>query len=424
MKKRIIEIDAELAEIGKELSGMEARTGETGAKEEIDKLEARLNAATEERKGLVEAEDKRQTLLRQVAGSGASADEQIRSSLVYSDGRQQVEVTQASDPKDTPQYRKAFMEYVCRGTPIPQNMLVEVRAAGVTTTSEASAVIPSTILGEIIKKMESYGSVYNQVRKLNVKGGVQVPILTLRPEAKWIGEKTPSKDQMIKADEKITFSYYGLECKIAQTLLASVVTLDDFQRQFVPLAVEAMVKALEIGIFNGSGSGQMLGVLKDTRIPAVNKITLNTADFGTWSGWMTKVFAKMKKAYRDGMFFMAQGTFDGKINGMVDANGQPIGRVNYGIDGGEVYRFGGRKVETVEDAVLPSYEEAAVGDVVAVFLKLSDYVINSNLQMEVNKWRDHDTNQLKNQTIMIVDGKLLDANGVLLIAKGAAAAGA
>ena len=32
-----------------------------------------------------------------------------------------------------------------------------------------------------------------------------------------------------------------------------------------------------------------------------------------------------------------KGLFDGYIDGMVDKQGQPIGRVNYGIDGGETY---------------------------------------------------------------------------------------
>jgi len=137
-----------------------------------------------------------------------------------------------------------------------------------------------------------------------------------------------------------------------------------------------------------------------------------------------KVFAKMKKSYRNGIFYMAQGTFDGYIDGMVDQNGQPIGRVNYGIDGAENYRFGGKVVETVEDEVIKSYDDAVTGDVVAVFVKPTDYGINSNLEMKVVKWTDNDTNEVKNKVILVCDGKLIDANGVIIIKKGAAASGA
>lgn len=115
---------------------------------------------------------------------------------------------------------------------------------------------------------------------------------------------------------------------------------------------------------------------------------------------------------------MAQSTFDEKIDGMEDKNGQPVGRTNYGVNGEETYRFLGKDVETVEEELLPYYEDANVGDVFAIFGDLKDYVINSNLEMQVVKWIDHDTNEVKNKVIMIVDGKVADANGFILIKKG------
>lgn len=115
---------------------------------------------------------------------------------------------------------------------------------------------------------------------------------------------------------------------------------------------------------------------------------------------------------------MAQSTFDEKIDGMEDKNGQPVGRTNYGVDGEETYRFLGKDVETVEEELLPYYEDANVGDVFAIFGDLKDYVVNSNLEMQVVKWIDHDTNEVKNKVIMIVDGKVADANGFILIKKG------
>lgn len=319
----------------------------------------------------------------------------------------------AADPYDTEEYRTAFMEFVCRGTAMP----AELRADAVTTTADAGAVIPTTILREIIKEVKSYGSLYAAVRKLNVQGGVQIPILSLKPVASWVGESAPSDAQKLEAKNSIVFNYFGLECKIAQTLLASVVTLDMFQQLFVPLATEAMAKALDIAIMNGDGSGKMLGVTADTRVK--NVVTLSAEDFASWAGWKKKVFGKMAKAYRNGTFYMAQSTFDGYIDGMVDSVGQPIGRVNYGIDGAENYRFGGKHVETVEDDVIKAYDDAATGDVVAVFFNPKDYGVNSNMEMHVSKWIDRDTNTVKNQLLMICDGKLIDAAGVIIVKKGA-----
>lgn len=318
-----------------------------------------------------------------------------------------------TDKYDTTEYRNAFMEYACRGVAMP----AEYRAT--TTTGDVGAVIPTTTVNEIIRKLASYGNLYAKVTKLNVQGGVNIPVLSLKPTAHWVGETATSEAQKVGANDKITFSYFGLECKIAQTLLASVVTFDAFQQLFVPLAVEAIAQALDIAIISGAGSASPLGIVNDTRVPTENVITLTTADMTSWGAWKKKVFAKMKKAYRKGEFIMAQGTFDGYIDGMEDKNGQPIGRVNYGIDGGETYRFGGKMVETVEDDVITPYETANEGDVIAVFVNLADYVVNSNMQLTTVKWTDHETNEVKTKVMLIVDGKLADANGVLIIKKGA-----
>ena len=317
------------------------------------------------------------------------------------------------DRHDTPEYRSAFMEYVCRGVEIP----AELRTDAVTGTTDASAVIPTTLMHEIVQKMDTYGNIYKAVRKLNVQGGITIPILSIKPEATWVGEGK-SESQKISAQDTVTFSYFGVECKIAQTLLANAVTISEFQDLFVPLATEAIIKAVEKAIMKGSGTKQPLGILNDPRIPKANIITITPTEFASWDGWHKKVKAKMKKAYLNGSFIMNQSTFDGHIDGMVDKNGQPIGRTNYGINGEETYRFLGKTVETVEDDLIASWDDAAEGDVVAAFVNLTDYVVNTNKQMTTVKWVDNDTNEVKNKCIMICDGKLVDPNGVLIIKKG------
>lgn len=318
-------------------------------------------------------------------------------------------------------YNEAFMNFVCRGVAIP----AELRGDATTTTTDASAVIPTTILNEIVTELKSYGNLYERVRKLNVQGGVAIPILSLKPTATWITADTATSEsnkQKIEAKTSVTFNYYGLECKVSQTLLVNVTTLAMFQEQFAKLAVEAIAKALDYAIINGSGSGEPTGIVNDTRVTSGQKVTLSAADFVTWDGWKKNVFAKIKPSYRNGVFIMAQGTFDGYIDGMVDGNGQPIARVNYGMADGEVYRFGGKEVLIVENDIIKDYDSAtghaSTGDVVAIFVNLNDYAINSNLEMKTVKWEDHDNNEIKNKVILIADGKLVDPNGVVIVKKG------
>lgn len=319
------------------------------------------------------------------------------------------------------EYRKAFMNFAKTGKmdEIPEKFL---NVDEMTTTTDAGAVIPTTIMEEVIDKMEEYGQIFSRVRKTNIKGGVQVPVNSLKPTATWIDESTTSDRQKLDMSDKITFTYFGLECRISVSLLADVTTLSIFENTLTELIVEAMVKAMDKAIISGSGSGAPLGITNDSRVPAENIVELNPDEVAEWGTWKKKVFAQIPLAYRaGGSFIMAAGTFEGYIDGMTDANGQPIGRTNYGITNGIQERFGGREVLLVEDDVVSPYGAADTGDVVAVFCKLSDYTINSNMQMTMYRWTDHDNNEKVDKALLIADGKILDPNGVIIVQKGTVA---
>lgn len=329
-------------------------------------------------------------------------------------GESRTTAPTVTDLYATDDYRNAFMNFCVKGQRIPEQYRNDAAATGLSDI-DGGAVISTTIVREIIREMKVRGEIWAKVRKLNIQGGVEFPIVDVMPVATWVGEGSQDS-QKLTSDTKVVFSYHGLECKLAQSLLVSVVTIAEFEALFTQLAVEAIIAALEKGVFNGSGSGEMLGILNETRIPVGNTIELTAEDL-TWKGWKQKVFTKMKKAYRNGDFFMAQATFDGYIDGMTDTTGQPIGRVNYGIDGNEVYRFAGKNVVTVEEDILKDWDSADAGDVVAVFGNLSNYAVNSNLEMRTVKWIDENTNKVYNKVIMICDGKVLDPNGFLIIKK-------
>jgi len=401
MPKTLAEIIARLSQIDEEVrNAPDAETVEKLAQEKTDLLARKAE--------LEELETRKQAALGLQGGAAPK--------LGVTTNPTEQRKAEPEDKFGTLEYRKAFMDYCRTGKPVG----AEYRLNAYTDTTEAAAVIPTTIMAEIIKEMKVYGQLYNRVRKTNIAGGVRVPVLSLKPTATRITEAAVSDRKKITANTYISFGYYGLECKIATSLLASVTTLPMFEQQIVPLITEAMVKALEVEIMKGTGEGQMLGVTIDTRVAVGQSITLSSTEINQWDSWKKKVFAKIPLAYRaGGIFVMGAGTFDGYIDGMVDANGQPVGRVNYGITDGPVQRFGGKEVLLVEDDVVASYDGASIGDVIAVFFNPGDYCINSNMQMSMYRWLDHDTNQWVDKAILINDGKLIDAAGVLLIKKGA-----
>lgn len=343
--------------------------------------------------------------------------------LAGAKGQENRQVSVPEDPFASLEYRKAFMAF-CKTGKAPEDfrkMQPELRTAdAMTGASDVSAIIPSTILKEIIKEAKIYGQIFSRIRLLNIKGGVTVPILGLKPVATRIGEAPTSKKKKVQINTNVSFSYYGLECKVSTSLLAETVSLEGFEALVKDLIGEAMVKAIETEIISGNGEGKCLGITQDARVPADNKVSLTADEIGDWSAWKKKVFAKMPLAYKAGAtFLMASGTWEGYVDGMVDANGQPVGRVNYGIVNGPQERFGGKEVIQVEDDLIAPFDDADNEEVIAIYCNLKNYAINSNLQMMMFRYFDHDANEWVDKAILINDGKLLDPYGVVIIKKDA-----
>ena len=322
-----------------------------------------------------------------------------------------------TDSLDTAEYRNAFMEYVCHGVAIP----AEVRADAATMTTDVPPQIPTTMGKEIIQKMSQYGTIWNKVRKLSVQGGLWFRILDLKPTATWIAEDKVSDYQKVTGGDKISFSFYELECRMAQSLLASAVTFADFQAMFVPAVAEAMVRALEQAIMRGAGTAGPLGITVDPRV--TNVVELTAAEFGDWQAWHKKVKAKMPLSYRNGEFTMAQSSWDTYIETMADDQKAPVSIGYNPVTGEEVKRLVGKGVNGVETDILPDFDAAAAGDVVAIFGDFNNYVINTQpgMPMTTKRWIDDDKNQEKIKALMACDGKVLDAYGFILIKKKASA---
>lgn len=336
------------------------------------------------------------------------------------------EVKRSEDPFDTDAYNEAFFKYMTRGEKTPGIIQPGQRPAYLradqftTVASDVPNYVPTHMMNDILEKSEDYGRIWPMLTKTNVQGGVEYPTGSFEPTASWVTEAAASDDQKLVDDEPISFSYYMLECKLAQSFLSSATTIEAFQRKFPEAALKAVIKKLEEGYLNGTGTGQMTGILKDSRIPAANKIALTADDISGWEGWHKKVKAKMKVEYRDGIFIMNQATFDAYIDGMVDANGQPVARCNYGLNGEETYRFMGRQVLIVGDSFMKSFDDGSNGDAFALFTKPSDYAVNSNMAMRAVRWTDEDNNLYKNKVQTIVDGKILRPWGTLILTKSAA----
>ena len=102
--------------------------------------------------------------------------------------------------------------------------------------------------------------------------------------------------------------------------------------------------------------------------------------------------------------------------GMTDENGQPIARVNYGINGKPERSLLGRQV--ILNDYMTSLGATIEDDTVVAFLfNPKDYILNTNLNMTIKRYEDNDTDDQVTKAIMLVDGKVVDKNSLVTITK-------
>lgn len=317
---------------------------------------------------------------------------------------------ETEDMYDSIEYRKAFMNYVLNGTAIPAKL---VNAAATTKTTDVGAVISPTVINRIVEKMETIGMILPLVTRTAFAAGATVPTSNVKPEATWVAEGGTSDTQK-KTTGQIDIKGYKLRCAISMTLETSVMSLQVFEAVFVNSVSEAMVKAQEKAFITGSGSGQPKGVLTEAVADGQNIDLADNAD----PTYQTLVDAEaaIPLAYENGAVWnMTKKTFM-KFVGMVDANKQPIARVNYGIDGKPERTLLGRRV-VLNDYMTSLGATITADTVVAFIFDWSDYMFNTNYNMVVKTYEDNDTEDQITKAVMICDGKAIDRNSLVTITK-------
>lgn len=380
MNKRLLEIRARKMEIRKALEG-EGKVNLNALQEELKKLDAEQEEIEE-----------REKIAQGIQFGKEPEGVQKRS---------KPQAAVKKNPYESDEYRSAFMEYVTKGTPIP----AEFRDAA--TTTDAAALIPPTTLNRVIEKVRTYGNILPLVTRTAYKTGLAIPTSNVKPVAKWVAEGATSEKQK-KVLGSITFSHFKLRCAVAVTLETENMTLSAFEDIIVNNVAEAMVVALEESIINGTGSGQPTGILND--LSKGTTINVSKLDYKT----LIDAEAAIPQAYEAGsVWVMNKPTFMSFI-GMTGSDGQPIARVNAGVNGVPSRVLLGRNVVLCD--YLPTFAATLKKtDVFAFIYRMKDYVLNSNYSVAMKIYEDNDTDDIVKKSIMIADGKPVDFNSLVLL---------
>ena len=323
----------------------------------------------------------------------------------------------SEDITESMEYRSAFKAYLQNGTPIP----AEFRSA--ISADDTSAAIPVTVMNEVINTVRKrYGNLYSKVRKMNVPGGVEIPIGSLEASFKWIADDTVSPRQKLNKLAKVSFGYHTAEIRIAQTFLSQILTVTAFEAELTRVIAVAYLKAMDQAIVNGSGNGAPLGILNDPRV--TNTVTMTASAMSDWTKWRKNFFASLPLGYRGGEFIFAASTVDAYLETMADSNNNPIFRQATGLEvnDGDAQnpngRFFGREISLVEPDILPDFDSANANDYIGIYWQPEEYAVNENFGFTMRRYFDEETNEWVDKALTVVDGKILNPTGFYLIKKG------
>ena len=313
---------------------------------------------------------------------------------------------------DEMEYRKAFQQYVTKGTAIP----AELRADASTLLTDVPGAIPTVLVDRIVEKLESIGNLLPLVTKTSFASGVAIPVSSIKPVATWVLEGA-SSDRQKKTTTNITFGSFKLRCEISMSLETATMALAAFENAFVKNVVDAMVKKIESTIVStADGTTSPKGILAETVVSGQNfdVLAVGRLEYATLVG----AEALLPLAYETGAaWFMTKKTFMGFI-GMEDDQGQPICRTNYGLAGVPERVLLGRKV--ILNDYMANYASTVGADTVVAFLfNPADYVINTVYNMGVQRKQDWDTEDMLTKAVMILDGKVVDKNSLVTVTKKA-----
>lgn len=391
-----------LALLAKKKEARDAKVNKSGTIENVEELRSimaeveALNAEIRSLEDMINGMEDEPTNERTAAVNGAAPG------IVTAPS-----VTARKADDESLEYRKAFQQFVTRGTAIP----VELRTDESTLTTDIGSAIPTVLVNRIVEKLEVVGMILPLVTKTSFASGVAIPTSSVKPVATWVLEGA-SSDRQKKTTGTISFGKFKLRCEISMSAEAGAMAISAFEAAFVKQVSEAMVKAMETAIVStANGTTSMKGILAET--PETGQaLTAKALSYKL----LVDAEAALPVEYEpNAVWCMTKKTFMGFI-GMEDAEGQPIARVNYGIGGKPERTLLGRPVVLCN--YLDSFSSTlTTGKIFAFIFNFADYAMNTVYDMGVQRKQDWDTEDLLTKAVMAVDGKVVDKGSLVTIAK-------
>lgn len=324
------------------------------------------------------------------------AEQEGRMSMFKNLGKEVIDERKkdvVADKYDTPEYRKAWVDYV------RTNRTEEIRQL---TTDTDNVPVPTLFQGYVETAWEKYGKFTNLVNKTNYAGYLNIPFEASADDAVVHTEGAEAPDA-----EEITFGLIELKPAMIKKWIPLTDELmalapEDFMRYIADELVYRVIKLVDDGIIvgavNTNGKG-IVGIVGNDNTIAVSK----NLDFNA----INTAIANLQ-SFDNLTVAMNPATFFDSIMGLVDLQGRPIYSIATDNSGKPAYFVNGQRIEFTK--ALKAYSVAGAGDAWAVVGDFKAYRLNLPKGDAVNTLVDPYTLATEDQVRMI--GKLFAAGNV------------
>ncbi len=281
-------------EIEMRLSAIRTEMDAEGA--DIEALSNEVDTLLEERKQIIDTQERRMKSLEKIAGLDA--------------GNPVIEKKEEERMYDvnSMEYRAAWLKNL-QG----KELDTQERAA-----MQAGATIPTVTQNKIVSVLDNY-PIINAVDVTYIPGNVSYAVEDASADASWLEmgtAATDSEDNLVA----VTLNAYKLIKTIEITANVQALSIDAFEAWLVSALAAKISAAVASAILNGNGVNKATGILKDGVIE-------NTANYSakmTWAELMAIIGALPSKYAKNASFVASRTVFYGQLLGMEDQSGNRV----------------------------------------------------------------------------------------------------
>lgn len=293
---------------------------ERDANVDINALNIELTGIKEAKTNLAEKTEQRGAAMNLITGQSQGAKPTFDAETVV----------------DTAEYRSAFLKTMV-GQPLTEvekdafNVAMKVaekRNDDYNTSTNAAAILPTTMLNEIIKKARTVGGLMGECRAFSVPTKIAIPVGTPGTKASWHTEGAAVETEKATV-ANVTFDGYEIIKIFSISAKVRKMSISAFESYLTDELTACVMECIADALINGTGSGQGTGLEEGVTWVETEGATQNAIEVAH-GGTITfndvvATAALLKRGYAQGAkWAMNNKTLYTTFFTMSDSNAQPI----------------------------------------------------------------------------------------------------